>query len=156
MTLILPNPASPEKTHNALVLAVQALQTTEGITALTGDVTASGIGSVAATAVKIPPGVTLTGTPSIGKVPTATGAAAATWQTPAGITALTGNVTASGPGSAAATLVSIPAGVVLAGTIPATSGAPSTTPASGTMAFDPATGTLYIYNGTAWKATVLV
>jgi hypothetical protein len=53
-----------------------------GITALTGDVTASGVGSVAATAVKIPPGVTLTGTPSIGQVPTATGSAAATWQTP--------------------------------------------------------------------------
>jgi hypothetical protein len=70
-----------------------------GITALTGDVTATGSGSVAATAVKIPPGVTLTGTPSSGQVPTATGAAAATWQTPsAGINQLTGDGTA-GPGS---------------------------------------------------------
>ena len=55
-----------------------------GITALTGDVTASGSGSVAATAVKIPPGVTLTGTPTTGQVPTATGSTAATWQTPGG------------------------------------------------------------------------
>ena len=55
-----------------------------GITALTGDVTASGTGSVAATAVKLPGGITLTGTPTAGQVVTATGASAADWQTPAG------------------------------------------------------------------------
>ncbi len=67
-----------------------------GITALTGDVTASGSGSVAATAVKIPPGVTLTGTPSAGQVPTATSSSAATWQTPGGAS---GQTTVSGSGS---------------------------------------------------------
>jgi hypothetical protein len=56
-----------------------------GITELTGDVTAGpGSGSQAATVVNIPPGVALTGTPSAGQVPTATGSAAATWQTPSG------------------------------------------------------------------------
>lgn len=52
-----------------------------GITALTGDVTASGTGSVAATVVKVN-GVTVTGTPSSGQVITATGATAASWQAP--------------------------------------------------------------------------
>jgi len=53
-----------------------------GLTALTGDVTASGIGSVAATAVNLPGHIALTGTPSTGQVPTATSPTAATWQTP--------------------------------------------------------------------------
>jgi hypothetical protein len=52
-----------------------------GITQLTGDVTAGpGSGSQVATAVKIPPGVTLTGTPGVGDVPTATSSTTATWQ----------------------------------------------------------------------------
>ncbi len=45
---------------------------------LSGDVTTSG--TLAVTAVKIPPGVTLTGTPAVGQVPTATSSSAATWQ----------------------------------------------------------------------------
>lgn len=53
------------------------------ITALTGDVTASGPGSAVATVVEIPPHVTLTGTPSAGFVPTATAINTATWQGPA-------------------------------------------------------------------------
>lgn len=52
-----------------------------GITALTGDVTASGTGSVAATVVKVN-GVSITGTPSSGQVPTATSSTTATWQAP--------------------------------------------------------------------------
>jgi hypothetical protein len=52
------------------------------ITALTEDVTASGTGSVAATAVNLPGHIGLTGTPSVGQVPTATSPTAATWQTP--------------------------------------------------------------------------
>jgi hypothetical protein len=52
------------------------------ITALTEDVTASGTGSVAATAVNLPGHIALTGTPSAGQVPTATSPTAATWQTP--------------------------------------------------------------------------
>jgi hypothetical protein len=55
---------------------------TGGITAIIGDVTASGSGSVTATSVKIPPGVTLTGTPSLGMVPIATGPSDAQWQIP--------------------------------------------------------------------------
>jgi non-reducing end alpha-L-arabinofuranosidase len=54
------------------------------ITALTEDVTASGTGSVAATAVNLPGHIALTGTPSAGQVPTATSPTAATWQTPTG------------------------------------------------------------------------
>jgi len=83
MSPITSNPSSQDQTLSALVQAVNLLEAAEGITSLTGDVTASGVGSVAATAVKIPPGVTLTGTPSAGQIPTATGAAAATWQAPA-------------------------------------------------------------------------
>lgn len=55
-----------------------------GITALTVDVTASGSGSVAATAVNLPGHIALTGTPIAGQVPTATSSSAATWQTPGG------------------------------------------------------------------------
>lgn len=47
------------------------------------------------------------------------------------LTALTGNVTASGPGSAAATIVSMPTGVTDAGYIAFTAIAAPTTPASG-------------------------
>lgn len=53
-----------------------------GITALTGDGTASGSGSVTFTAVNLPGHVALTGTPSAGQIPTATGSSSATWQTP--------------------------------------------------------------------------
>jgi hypothetical protein len=52
------------------------------ITALTGDGTASGTGSVAFTAVNLPGHISLAGTPSVGMVPTATSPTAATWQTP--------------------------------------------------------------------------
>jgi hypothetical protein len=57
------------------------------ITALTGDVAASGTGSVAATAVNLPGHIALTGTPSAGQVPTATSPTTATWQTPSGSSA---------------------------------------------------------------------
>ena len=50
----------------------------------------------------------------------------------------------------------ISAGVISLGAIPNTSGAPVTTPALGTAAFDPTTNTLYIYGGAGWKATILV
>ena len=53
------------------------------INQLTGDVTAGpGSGSVAATVVDIPPHITLTGTPSVGYIPTATTSSTATWQAP--------------------------------------------------------------------------
>lgn len=54
-----------------------------GITALTGDVTASGSGSVAATVAKIQ-GVAISGAAAAGNVLTASGAAAASWQAPSG------------------------------------------------------------------------
>lgn len=38
---------------------------------------------------------------------------------------------------------------------PLTTGAPTSTPRAGTPAFDTATNTLYVYNGTAWKSTIL-
>ncbi len=40
-------------------------------------------------------------------------------------------------------------------TIPATDGAPADTPTANTMRFDPATATLYVFDGAAWKSTVL-
>lgn len=49
-------------------------------------------------------GVAVTGTPSVGQVPTATSPSTATWQTPGSISALTGDVTASGSGSVVATI----------------------------------------------------
>jgi hypothetical protein len=54
------------------------------ITALTGDGAASGTGSVAFTALNLPGHISLTGTPSVGMVPTTTSPTAATWQTPSG------------------------------------------------------------------------
>lgn len=39
--------------------------------------------------------------------------------------------------------------------IPPTSGTPSIAPTAGTSRFDSSTNTLYIYNGTTWKSTVL-
>lgn len=87
------------------------------ITNLTGDVTASGPGSAAAVVGKIN-GISITGTPTLGQVPTATGASAATWQNPSGgnaITNLTGDVTATGPGSVPATVAKIN-GIALSGT----------------------------------------
>jgi len=58
-----------------------SLSSTAYINQLTGDGTAGpGSGSQVFTAVKIPPSVTLTGTPSAGYVPTATSSVAATWQ----------------------------------------------------------------------------
>jgi hypothetical protein len=53
-----------------------------GLTALTGDGTASGSGSQPFTAVNLPGHIALTGIPSVGQVPTATSPTAATWQTP--------------------------------------------------------------------------
>lgn len=49
---------------------------------LSGDCSTSGSNVITCT--KIPPGVTLTGTPSAGQVPTATSPTTATWQTPSG------------------------------------------------------------------------
>ena len=83
MASIISNPSTPEATLQALVENVNELVAEgggSGITSLTGGVTASGSGSVVATVVEIPPGVTLTGTPATGKVSTATSSSAATWQ----------------------------------------------------------------------------
>jgi hypothetical protein len=83
------------------------------ITALSGDATATGPGSAAVSAVKA--SVLKSATTEIdivsatapvnGQVLTATSGTAATWQTLNAITALTGDVTATGPGSAAASAV---------------------------------------------------
>lgn len=89
MALIPPNPTSGTLVIigavviGTIVDGAWAQYTGGGITALTGDVTASGTGSVAATVVKVN-GVSITGTPSAGQVPTATGSSAATWQTAGG------------------------------------------------------------------------
>jgi hypothetical protein len=91
-----------------------------------------------------------------------------------GITQLTGDVTAGpGSGSKATTLATVNTNVgtfnmsnttvngkglvtaITAGTFPATTGAPVTTPAAGTPAFDSAASKLWVYNGTAWVGTVL-
>lgn len=53
------------------------------------------------------------------------------------------------------TTIAITAGVISLGTLPATSGAPITTPAVGTCAFDPATGKLYIYATAGWVSVTL-
>jgi hypothetical protein len=90
-----------------------------GITALTGDVTASGSGSQVATVGRLQGAVSLSGVPGNGQVLTASSATAASWQTPAvaGITALTGDVTATGSGSVTATVAQI-RGVAVASTAP--------------------------------------
>jgi hypothetical protein len=49
----------------------------------------------------------------------------------------------------------IAAGVISLGALPSTSGAPSTTPAVGTCAFNPATGKLYIYATAGWVSVTL-
>jgi hypothetical protein len=66
------------------------------------------VGALTGSATKVG-GITVTGTPSTGNVLTATSSTAADWAAPAsgGITALTGDVTASGTGSVAATVVKI-------------------------------------------------
>ena len=83
--LVLTNPMSLSDRVTAIQKAVMLdeAQGDPGITQLTGAVTAGpGSGSQVATAVKIPPNVALTGTPTPGQVPTATTGTAATWQNP--------------------------------------------------------------------------
>jgi hypothetical protein len=73
---------------------------------ISGDITASAstVGQLTVAAIQ---GVVISGTPSTGQVLTATGGTAAHWAAASGITALTGDVTASGTGSVAATVARI-------------------------------------------------
>ena len=98
------------------------------VTALTGDVTASGPGSVAATVVHVPTSAvdlstvtsalagklstTASISPSLIDLSTVTSALSGKQATGNYITSLTGGITASGPGAAAVTIVNIPAAAV--------------------------------------------
>lgn len=150
---------------------ISAVSGAAGIDQLTGDVTAGpGSGSQAATVVKIPPGVTLTGTPTSGQVPTATSGSAATWQTPSGGSpAFSAIGSGSNTGAAmtvgtGASLEPTGSGVIEANEISgvAVSGTPSTgqvltatgssaadwqTPSGGSGGVSPASYTFYVSSG---------
>ena len=111
-----------------------------GITALTGDVTASGSGSVVATAVKLPGSIALTGTPTAGQVPTATSPTAATWQTVTGSSGISGAT----PGQAliAGSATTATSSKALAGTGSGLATGPTTTTANDCAKFADTAGTL--------------
>jgi len=104
-----------------------------GITALTGDVTASGTGSVNAT-VDALQGIAISSTaPTSGQVLEYNGTSWAPTALSSGITALTGDVTASGTGSVRATVDALQ-GIAISSTAPTS-------------------GQVLEYNGTSWAPT---